>query len=453
MSAALIRGPRVCSTRGRACEQRTRPGGPRRARAEPRVPAARSAPAAGGAGTGTGQADRRQAGRVLRRRRDAHPRPAAEALHRPRGRARPGPAGPAAGLCVSGARLPRPAGRDRGAGAEPGAADRQDRRDVGRGRRSGKTTNTSSARPASGCTWCCRARSPTSWSTRRAASRPTATAIPGAQKAPRALVRATVVERRGGDDLPTDLTSPRPLETRDRRTTSRWSPRSSAAPRGAPGRSRTAARAACPTWSRPRPGCADGTPFPTLYYLTCPRAVHECSRLESAGLMREMGARLAEDPDLRKAYEAAHEHYLRRREQVGHVAGDRRRLRRRHADPGEVPARPPRPRAGRRPGRQPVRRRDPRPGRRVVGRRPLRPPARLTTQTPKGPRQLDLELHKERRAAEGGNGGQPPDGRVRAIPASAARAAVRAQRALGVRGENPPAGPAAKRWGGELQRS
>ena len=80
-------------------------------------------------------------------------------------------------------------------------------------------------------------------------------------------------------------------------------------------------------------------------------------------------------------------------------------------------------------------------------------PARLTTQTPKGPRQLDLELHKERRAAEGGNGGQPPDGRVCAIPASAARAAVRAQRALGVRGENPPAGPAAKRWGGELRRS
>ena len=52
-----------------------------------------------------------------------------------------------------------------------------------------------------------------------------------------------------------------------------------------------------------------------------------------------------------------------------------------------------------------------------------------------------------------GSGGRPRDGRVCAIPASAARAAVRAQRALGVRGENPPAGPAAKRWGSELSRS
>jgi len=64
------------------------------------------------------------------------------------------------------------------------------------------------------------------------------------------------------------------------------------------------------------PRLADGTPFPTLYYLTCPRAVGAVSALESAGLMREMSARLAEDADLAQRYRAAHERYLRRREEI-----------------------------------------------------------------------------------------------------------------------------------------
>ncbi len=67
------------------------------------------------------------------------------------------------------------------------------------------------------------------------------------------------------------------------------------------------------------PRLADGTPFPTLYYLTCPRAVAACSRLESAGLMKEMNARLADDPELAAAYRATHEDYLVRREAIGHV--------------------------------------------------------------------------------------------------------------------------------------
>jgi hypothetical protein len=67
------------------------------------------------------------------------------------------------------------------------------------------------------------------------------------------------------------------------------------------------------------PRLADGTPFPTLYYLTCPRAVAACSRLESAGLMREMTARLEADPRLADAYRAAHEDYLTRREAIGEV--------------------------------------------------------------------------------------------------------------------------------------
>ncbi len=64
------------------------------------------------------------------------------------------------------------------------------------------------------------------------------------------------------------------------------------------------------------PRLADGTPFPTLYYLTCPRAVGSVSALESAGLMREMSARLADDPELAARYQAAHERYLRRREEI-----------------------------------------------------------------------------------------------------------------------------------------
>lgn len=64
---------------------------------------------------------------------------------------------------------------------------------------------------------------------------------------------------------------------------------------------------------------ADGTPFPTLYYLTCPRAVAAGSRLESGGLMRQMNDRLAEDPELADRYRAAHADYLARREAVESV--------------------------------------------------------------------------------------------------------------------------------------
>jgi uncharacterized protein len=67
------------------------------------------------------------------------------------------------------------------------------------------------------------------------------------------------------------------------------------------------------------PRLVDGTPFPTLYYLTCPRAVAACSRLEAAGVMREMTARLAGDPELAARYRAAHEDYLARRDAIAEV--------------------------------------------------------------------------------------------------------------------------------------
>lgn len=62
-----------------------------------------------------------------------------------------------------------------------------------------------------------------------------------------------------------------------------------------------------------RPRLDDGTPFPTLYYLTCPRATAAVSTLESQGLMKEMTRRLGEDPELARAYRAAHERYLAER--------------------------------------------------------------------------------------------------------------------------------------------
>lgn len=67
------------------------------------------------------------------------------------------------------------------------------------------------------------------------------------------------------------------------------------------------------------PRLADGTPFPTLFYLTCPRAVTACSALESAGVMRQMQERLAGDPTLAAAYRSAHEDYLARRAAIGQV--------------------------------------------------------------------------------------------------------------------------------------
>lgn len=67
------------------------------------------------------------------------------------------------------------------------------------------------------------------------------------------------------------------------------------------------------------PRLPDGTPFPTLYYLTCPRATAAVGRLEASGMMREMTERLRTDDDLAAHYRRAHDSYLARREQLGHV--------------------------------------------------------------------------------------------------------------------------------------
>ena len=67
------------------------------------------------------------------------------------------------------------------------------------------------------------------------------------------------------------------------------------------------------------PRLDDGTPFPTTFYLTCPRAASMIGTLEASGLMREMTQRLAEDEELAAAYLRAHHAYLAARAEIGEV--------------------------------------------------------------------------------------------------------------------------------------
>ena len=67
------------------------------------------------------------------------------------------------------------------------------------------------------------------------------------------------------------------------------------------------------------PRLPNGTPFPTTFYLTCPRAASRIGTLEGSGLMKEMEERLRSDPELAAAYLAAHERYLAARAELGSV--------------------------------------------------------------------------------------------------------------------------------------
>jgi uncharacterized protein len=72
---------------------------------------------------------------------------------------------------------------------------------------------------------------------------------------------------------------------------------------------------------RTAPRLPDGSPFPTLYYLTCPRAAAAVSTLEAAGVMRDMTVRLVGDETLATEYAAAHQDYLARRDEAARTAG------------------------------------------------------------------------------------------------------------------------------------
>lgn len=68
------------------------------------------------------------------------------------------------------------------------------------------------------------------------------------------------------------------------------------------------------------PRLPDGTPFPTTFYVTCPRATAAASMLESEALMVAYGERVATGGDWAETYRQAHEDYLARRAELGEVA-------------------------------------------------------------------------------------------------------------------------------------
>lgn len=82
-----------------------------------------------------------------------------------------------------------------------------------------------------------------------------------------------------------------------------------------------AARCTCgnPIVVQTKPRLEDGTPFPTLYYLTLPAATSAISTLEAEGLMTKLQDLLAQDEDLAKNYQSAHLSYLSDRAELGLV--------------------------------------------------------------------------------------------------------------------------------------
>ena len=64
------------------------------------------------------------------------------------------------------------------------------------------------------------------------------------------------------------------------------------------------------------PRLEDGSPFPTLYWLTCPLLAKRASALESAGWMNEVNARLEMDGSLHERLRAAIEAYRHERDRL-----------------------------------------------------------------------------------------------------------------------------------------
>ncbi len=82
-----------------------------------------------------------------------------------------------------------------------------------------------------------------------------------------------------------------------------------------------AARCICgnPIVVQTSPRLSDGTPFPTMYYLTLPAATAALSTLEAGGVMVTLQDRLAAEPDFAAAYQKAHEAFLADRAKLGVV--------------------------------------------------------------------------------------------------------------------------------------
>lgn len=84
-----------------------------------------------------------------------------------------------------------------------------------------------------------------------------------------------------------------------------------------------AARCVCgnPVVVQTLPRLADGTPFPTVYYLTHPGATAAVSTLEATGMMVELQDRLGVEPEFAAAYARAHELYIADRDALAAERG------------------------------------------------------------------------------------------------------------------------------------
>ncbi len=60
----------------------------------------------------------------------------------------------------------------------------------------------------------------------------------------------------------------------------------------------------------------DGTPFPTLYWLTCPLAQTRIARLEGAGGIKRLERKAETDPDFGSRLDAAHTSYAEERDSL-----------------------------------------------------------------------------------------------------------------------------------------
>ncbi|MGH2810834.1 MAG: DUF501 domain-containing protein, partial [Actinomycetota bacterium] len=81
----------------------------------------------------------------------------------------------------------------------------------------------------------------------------------------------------------------------------------------------------------------DGTPFPTLWWLTCKKLAAAVGRLESGGWMAALNERLSREPDLRRALAGSTDTYTAARDRIrvinstGHPGGGPGRVKCLHA--------------------------------------------------------------------------------------------------------------------------
>lgn len=77
-----------------------------------------------------------------------------------------------------------------------------------------------------------------------------------------------------------------------------------------------------PAVVKTRPRLEDGTPFPTLFYLTEPRLTAAASKLEANHVMEYLNELLSGSAELQADYQAAHEWYLATRNEMEDLGTD-----------------------------------------------------------------------------------------------------------------------------------